>query len=1263
MASVRPQFVTYSFKLYPEDYLPKAGQNQIPPPKQTGWKPEEGYITDDLLDQLMLNWLKRSDPTLSFELQRPADRHALLQLIIQATFPQSPFNEKQRLVVDSKVLKAVKGLPYALQLAYYYVYVPRFYEERLVLSQASDLVPQWARRKKKGLRIFKNELYKLAQQQPLKWRDYTNISTEIANDVKKKEAFEAKLDQLRLYLSEWRELLNDFLILAYDDQHFFALAVKLYKDDLTALYLLHWYADLYADEKTQELISQALAACTKAFKQHRKKASPPTFFSSQAEFFKRDHTGKIAQTHFKHQLQLGKNRATPVPSRPLSEVELELRDRWAQLPDKIFEDLCVALESHLYSDIKKRLLVKYMLEAVLIKDLDKVLRLLRNKHPPTGLIGDLRKHLQQTLQKAYDLPHPPALGIPYAWVKGLLTQLRALLDYALLDLGARNLLDHDTLRLWHTPRKKEQQKRQLQTQIQFMEEKQFKKLLTKCFQPFHLVFTSSRRQVIRALLYLLADPGQGQQAVVELLEQTDRQTTSKKYVPPKELLMKAIVHIPNTLHLDLKRYLATQQGTRIKLVNYPSDTHQVVTRLLRQTCQEITRKKLPELYAVPQVKQLVFNSKNRGRKQGSVVFLESTNSGKTFKVHVLPTANKTDVLTFNAVNWLRTKQEQLIKKEQRLNKDETEQNINIHALEQTITDSNVLTIAQSLTQSTNKKTILLKARETTLDRLASHKNWYKQLDEALQNGIDYGAAATQAFKQIIDTKNTKDKLNQKTYLNTIDWVGQKGVPNKLWEKWKQVGHWEDWDEPAQLFNEISNVLTETITKQINQLIQKVHKEGKKGTHTLQEAWQNLAEACENYATNQEQPEQPVWLNFPQWTKTDVRHLQTLQALIMKRKNTWDSLLITWLALRSIKTKGQQEQSSSQPTDENIQDLLTALAKLCQNVPAEQRALEARQQSKSQKRYKAFSLRTVSQKVYLDLMFQIPTWQGQQQQKPGITAGDRGIRKPVVLTSKHQESKTSVVLKNEAIRPKQHRQNQDLRYTQRKVHKQLFQGVSIADQEMYDHKLAHPTTPNHLRHSHHKIQSVHAKKTRMNETYMHEMASRTVEFIKWTQTGELILEHLDYQPPAGLGGLSQTLSSNMWGSYLAKTEFKLHMTNQKVNISYIPPQYSSKICARWLDQQVAEWQKNSPKEPIQIKHLVMNTCYPVTAYGSRSKDDTGEWFYCAGHGKPASWTDRDQNASENFTGLQWIYNYNRPFKHLTSKNRPQASSTLTGGDHV
>ncbi len=217
--------------------------------------------------------------------------------------------------------------------------------------------------------------------------------------------------------------------------------------------------------------------------------------------------------------------------------------------------------------------------------------------------------------------------------------------------------------------------------------------------------------------------------------------------------------------------------------------------------------------------------------------------------------------------------------------------------------------------------------------------------------------------------------------------------------------------------------------------------------------------------------------------------------------------------------------------------------------------------------------------------------------------------------------------------------------------------------MYDYKLANPTTPNHLKRSHHKIQSTHAKKTRMNQTYMHEMAARTVEFIQWTQTGELILEHLDYQPPAGLGGLSQALSSNMWGSYLAKTEFKLHKTNQKVSISYIPPQYSSKICARWLDQQIAEWQKNGPKEPIQIKHLVMNTCYPVAAYGSRSKDDTGEWFYCAGHGTPASWTDRDQNATENFTGLQWIYHYNRPFKHLTSKNRPQASSTLTGGDHV
>ncbi|MFX0063717.1 MAG: hypothetical protein ACFFC7_16215 [Candidatus Hermodarchaeota archaeon] len=116
-------------------------------------------------------------------------------------------------------------------------------------------------------------------------------------------------------------------------------------------------------------------------------------------------------------------------------------------------------------------------------------------------------------------------------------------------------------------------------------------------------------------------------------------------------------------------------------------------------------------------------------------------------------------------------------------------------------------------------------------------------------------------------------------------------------------------------------------------------------------------------------------------------------------------------------KGYQEQLSSQPNDEDVQDLLTELVKLCQNVPAEQKALEARQQSKSHKRYKAFRLRTERKKAYLDITFQIPTWQGQQKEKQGTTAGDRGIRKPVVLTSKHQGNKKSVALKNETIRPK------------------------------------------------------------------------------------------------------------------------------------------------------------------------------------------------------------------------------------------------------
>jgi hypothetical protein len=128
-------------------------------------------------------------------------------------------------------------------------------------------------------------------------------------------------------------------------------------------------------------------------------------------------------------------------------------------------------------------------------------------------------------------------------------------------------------------------------------------------------------------------------------------------------------------------------------------------------------------------------------------------------------------------------------------------------------------------------------------------------------------------------------------------------------------------------------------------------------------------------------------------------------------------------------------------------------------------------------------------------------------------------------------------------------------------------------------------------------------------------------------------------------------------------FKFQKTNQKVRISYVSPQYSSQICAKWIEIQVDEWKKDGSNESIQIKSLVTDRCYPVAVQGSRIRNDKGEWFYCAGHGTLESWTNRDQNASENFTELQWIYRHNAQLKRndLSTTMTNQASSPLAGGD--
>lgn len=1218
-----PKHVTYTHKLYPADYIPKAGRGK------TALRKPRKRLKDELIDKLLLAWLQRQDQDLKFELGDNDARKLLLQAIIKTTFDKSPYKEDWE--VGSALSRAVKILPYALKRAYFYVYVPRL----LIQGELPDI---WARRKKTGLRIFKNELHKLAQQEPsLKWVDYNDVSEATKADIEKKKEHQKDLDQLRLFMSEWREIINDFLVVAYEDHHFFPLAIKLYKDDLAALYLL----------ESKVATNAALNAELPDYIGDQKKKLENKSEQDYERELTRKHTGKVVNDHFKKALDLSKNRSRKTSKKVLSAREEALRKYWEGIPDKVFEDLCVTIEQLMYSDIKKRLILSYMLETFTSpqSDLEVVLRILRNKNPPRDLIHDLRKKLAQDLSQAYELPYAPALGITSAGGKGVLTQLRGLLDYALLDLGLKGTLQHKTLYWWHTPQRRKDYKAHLQDQYRSVAEEQLNQALPKVFRPFQLMFKSSRRQLIRAVLYLLAGSNIERQQMLDLLKQPLK-VTPKTDQPPKQLLKEPVVATQNALHLDLKNYLANQRGAK-KLANYPTDTKKAVTRLLGEACGQVGKKSLSDLYHIPQVKNLVFEVKNRGRKQGSVVYLTQADLDEVFNVEIYPTANMDDKLVFRAVNPFKAKQDEITKKEERLQQKSP------------VTDQNVLGLAKTLINSTNEKEMQLKAQELTRERLDNQKDWNRQLDEYLKNGMNYAGAATQKQKVTLKIRDLIRKLQQTTDLIKI--LGTKEISDTVWQNWKQDGQGETWAGPNEIVNEVSKVLNKAITERINQLTNKItqqedQEELEDQEFSVFEAWKTLEKIGKN-STNTHQEKVPqTWKKHPKWTKTDTDHRNIIQDLIIHNQLTWDKLLLTWIDLRTTKTQKNKQPKDHEPTTQEITALLTTLTELLLLLPKEGLTEQIRAQTKRQKRFKGYRLREEGHHMYLDSIFTIPTWKGKQKGKQTVTAGDRGIRTPVFLTNKTPGHPKALGLKNEPVRQKQQRQNEDLRYTQRNVSKTIPPGL---EGEAYKKALAE--APTHIQKTAQKIQSVHAKKYRMNQTYMLEMAARTSEFTLWTETGEYLLEYLDYQAPAGLGSLSQALSSNMWGSYLSKTQFHFYKTNQQIHISYIPPQYSSQICNRYLALQVPTLKTTRPPKPIKVSELVTETCYPVARPGSKIRDNTGEWFYCAGHDSQLEkWINRDQNASANFPELQWIYNHNTHLKEHSSKTY-QASTPLGGGD--
>ncbi|MFX0090828.1 MAG: hypothetical protein ACFFBD_03615 [Candidatus Hodarchaeota archaeon] len=1324
--------VTGQYKLYPPDYIPKTLPRYFPelfpppplPDKNTDYDPSQGYLSDELIDVLVEQYgvVFSSDSA-----TRHLERKSLLQAILATTFPKSPLNEGSP--PDPGLWVIVKGIPYGLKQAYFYYYTPKFYREAIinryyakalesfrkvlnkhrikipegehqetfaqqvlqamnelassplaVLSKLHKLVEripprerdklhriysqqlarvlpaQWARRQAIGLRLLRNELRKLGT-------DRGGLEYPSPQLPENKETFRKNVERVREFVGQCTELANDLLALAYREEHFWQLMPEVLAGDKTAMFLLYWYNEDSPDSEAKDTRRTKLIERLKT----SKKLSNPEV---------------LIKKYFKQYLKESKEN---------------------DLTTTAIQDTCSSVAEVLRSDSKKRLLVLYVLRRVLrgTGGLELILRLLRNKHPPSKLIRDIITSLRTDQAEVLGLDSPKTIRLTfkYTWLRGVLTQIRALFDYSLLhDHYWPRFLDLTSYRVWQTPQRQQNQRQEVSEYIETLQkdltiEEQLA-LSGEVFRPYTLRYGSSRRQFIRAMLYLLGDEDQDVQKLIQTLKPRHKdkaQRSQTKFMPPLVLVNQPVVTKQGSpVHLDLPTYLAQKSGQKKKasLDNYPASTQGFVRELLTTLQDQVMGQPVQDIYALPVMRNPAYVAVVQGRKMNSTIFLSEEDEeglkNYVFKVQVKMSRNKDDEVTFRAVNWFALKQLELDAKKRRL---ATEQ------LDRIIKDLNILHLASVLTgKPLDDPQTLEQARETVGQNISRQKEWYNQLNMYLQNGMQFERQGTEVFTKQIKLKQIKNALDQNW--TTLNWLinnrTEEGasITQNLMQTAADPGVYLGENNFLQ---EVSKWLVWDCCWQLQELNAKVqHKLVKRlaRRRQLSEPEQEVVAALNNskvlYVTLEDEADQTdldqilqmlkaqwayhqdllTWYGQVaqrpyKWSATDGRRLACFKHLNEISSPSTEDIIQTWVNIRSKTKRTNQKRTSGSsndkpvtPTQEQIQALVRRMAQLLpqQDQPGLILALAQekidKRALKDHSRPHEYCLLIKGQHAYLHVVFDRP----KRPEAPKISlvenvcGNDRGIRKANVLAYGVSASTAFryVHIHNSSIIAKKARQNQDLRYSQQQVSKSIPPEL---EGEAYRKALL--KVPTHIQKTAHKIQSVHAKKYRMNKTFVHELTARTLDTVIWTNTTTMVLEYglSEFQAPAGQGTLSQALSQNLWGKYEEVLDYKLaSKTDHPVKIVKTSAVYSSQICSQQLGVLIKEWEvKGLPPEVYQEgfrKALVCPECYPVSAPGSTRHDSRGEWFYCAGHTigekqTPPTWTDRDENASQNLTYLHWL----------------------------
>ncbi|MFX1251287.1 MAG: hypothetical protein ACFFCZ_06740 [Promethearchaeota archaeon] len=1325
--------VTAQYKLYPPDYVPKTLAKYypelVPPPqlpeKNKEGNPSRGYLSNELIDKLYKQYGVNfsSDPG-----KRHRERKALLQAILTTSFPKSPLNEG--IEVDQDLVEIVKGIPYALQRAYFYYYSPKFFKGEIIeryhakalesirkllkkyhiempggrerqesfaqavlqtmkelaagspavsskLHRSVEGIPprgweklyriysqklahvlpaQWARRQAIGLRTLRNELHKIGIEQG-------GINYPSPQITEGKKVFKKHIERVRCFLGQCNHVANGLLALAYHEEHFWQLVPELVAGDKTLLFLLYWYNEENQENERKDIHRAKLFELLKSSNKH---SNPEV----------------LVKKYFRQHIKETKEH---------------------DLTTTAMQDTCSIVAEVLRSDVKKRLLVRYVLQRVLGGNdgLELILRLLRNKHPPGQLIKAIITSIRADQAKILGRDEPKTVPLTFrsTWLRGVLTQIRALFDYSLLhDQHWSSFLELKAYRVWQTPYRQQKQRQELSGQIDLLQKDltSNEKIISTSdmFRPYMLRYGSSRRQFIRAMLYLLGDEDQDVQKLVQTLKalHEDKEQGSRlKVLPPLALVKQPVVtdQGPN-VHLDLPTYLAEKSSQKKKatLDDYPTNIRKYLTELLTTLQERITRQPVQDMYAIPTVRNPTYVAVVQGRTASSTIFLseedEEVLRKYVYKVQVKMSRNKDDEVIFRAVNWPALRQLELENKKGRLAKGQ---------LEERITDANILHLASVLTgRPLDDSPTLEQAREIVEQNISQQKEWYNQLGLYLQNGMRFERQGTEVYNKQIKLAYIKNILEQ--HQATIDWVStnwpeawasiiqdmvQPATNKRVYLGGKaflqEVSKWLVWDCCWQL-QELNTKVQQTLVKRLARRRQLSKTEQEVITalnnsnvsyvaledvedqidleqvlETLKDQWAYHQELLTWYGQ--------VTKRLYQWSATDGRKRQYLRHLNEMSSSSMDGIIQTWVNMRSTTKRKNQKCTSDPTTDQTgtptkaqVQALVRAMGQLLpqQDQPGHIQALVQakidKRALKGQPRPHEYHLVMKRQHVYLNVVFDRPirpkTPKTASAEK--ICGNDRGIRKANVLAYGKPASTDFryVHLHNNSIITKKTRQNQDLRYSQRKLSKIIPRGL---EGEEYTKALEEASS--HLQKTAQKVQSIHAKKYQMNKTFVHELTARSIDTIIWTNTTTMVLEYglSEFQAPAGQGALSRALSQNLWGKYEEMLDYKLrYKTDHPVKIAKTSAAYSSQLCSQLLGALAQEWQRNGlPPAAYQEgfrKAHVCPDCYPVSAPGSTRYDPRGEWFYCAGHTlgeKQTSpkWTDRDDNASQNLTYLYWI----------------------------